>query len=143
MVRKVIGMAAVVALALVLPPAVDEALGQCATGCISSSSCAGTGKSGCSTACGTTAGGVPFCSCQDSQCGTQLRPTVVAGMFSGLMVSNVEKRPFAVALLVDCHSNILDVRLLDPESVPILPDLHTIRFQRTQPTSGDRFAVRE
>lgn len=143
MTRKLIGTAVVLALAVVLPPAVNDAQAQCATGCVSSSSCDGSGRSGCSTACGTR-NGVPFCSCQDSECGTQLLPVVLREPAGAVLISSGdERRPREGSLVVDCHGNVLDVRFSTAAGVAVLPDLRSIPLQRARPVSDARLAVRE
>jgi hypothetical protein len=139
MMRKACGAAVALALALVLGPGVNRAHAQCGTGCVSSSSCDGTGKSSCSTACGNT-DGVPWCSCKDTQCGTQLRPVVMAGRHDARLVSNVSDPPLQAELLEDCHGNVVDVRFSTPGGAAAFPALRAIPIQRAPP---GRLAARE
>jgi hypothetical protein len=123
---------------LVAIPATGRA--QCAVGCVSSSSCDGTGKAGCKTACD----GSGACGCTDTVCGTQLRPSLLGASegTGALLLARAEVPRLVPALLVDCHGNILDVRLLDGNGVSLLDDLVTIRLRRTE-GAPTRVATRE
>jgi hypothetical protein len=111
---------------------------QCAVGCESSSSCAGTGKSGCITHCD----GKGTCGCADSSCPTQLRPVTLHLDATGdpLLASFADDTPAAV--LVDCHGNVLEVRFPGRDGQARLGELSSIPIRRARGTPG-RFAARE
>jgi hypothetical protein len=115
-------MVVVVGAVLAVVPA--GAAAQCATGCVSSTSCEGTGKSSCRTACQGD-----YCGCTDTKCSTEPLPSPLAA---------VEFRAFPTAaarvlipiLLIDCGGSVLELRLVDESGVQRFDDLPEIRFQR-------------
>lgn len=113
---------------------------QCAVGCVSSSSCDGSGKSGCKTMCN----GNGYCGCGDTVCDTQLLPVTVGpdGGSGPVLVSGTDDSRPAVALLVDCHGNVLDVRLASAEGVALLDEVVTIHLYRPR-EARVRMAARE
>jgi hypothetical protein len=108
----------VCALLLVVPCAVAA---QCATGCISSSSCDGTGKGSCKTTCGGD-----WCGCTDTACQTQVLPAMLAPSTAKLFAST--GAAIDSGLLVDCTGSVLDVRFSRVAGEPWFPELPLIRL---------------
>lgn len=115
---------------------------QCATGCSSSASCNGTGKSGCSIACDGH-----LCNCTDHTCGTQLLPVVLdQGAQPRIRLASDHAEisgPATAALLVDCRGNVLDVRITGREGPVRLEDLPSIVLVSPREPPHSRMAVRE
>lgn len=90
---------------------------QCATGCISSTSCDGSGKGSCKTVCQGN-----WCGCTDTRCDGQLEPPLI-----GTLPLQPEFVSSAVgvipALLVDCSGYVLDVHLRNPHGQAAFEDL--------------------
>jgi hypothetical protein len=132
--------------ACLLPATATPALAQCATGCSSSSSCGGSGKSGCSTACGST-DGVEWCSCSDTHCGTTILPqTGVGGPAPGYTLASapLEARALAASLVTDCQGNIVDVLIVTSrDGSPVFGDVGSILLAPPPPLRAGRVAVRE
>jgi hypothetical protein len=128
-------------LLLVLPPAVLDAAAQCSTGCSSSSSCNGTGKSGCLAQCD----GSGECTCRDDECLTQLIPAAgltpsadvqFAGWAGATGVS-------AASLVVDCRGNVQDVLVHNARDEAVLMPLERIEVRRPAPVRRPALAIRE
>jgi hypothetical protein len=136
--RKLLWAAALAAPALLLPPAIGRAGAQCTVGCVSSSSCEGTGKGSCIATCdqwGT-------CACADKACGTQIRPVTFAAAQSRRLVTTAEDQPHGAALVVDCHGNVLDVRLSGGDKAAVFGGLRAIRLEHPR-EAGAHLAVRD
>lgn len=140
--RKLLGFMVLAAVAAILPPSASSAYAQCAVGCVSSSSCEGNGKGSCRALCDTKGN----CGCADSECGTALAPVVFAPS-AALLLVRVEdpqaEQPATASLLVDCHGNVLDVRLSRMDGNPYFGELSAIRLERPRADPAGRLAARE
>lgn len=138
--RHLLVVATIAVMALALPGAVTAAQAQCTTGCSSTSSCNGTGKSGCVAECD----GYGRCQCNEDKCGTQLLPVTMQASAGAHFVSEREGNAVSsVSLLVDCHGNTLDVRLIGLEGQAVFTDLPRIELRPARPRPAGQLASRE
>jgi hypothetical protein len=139
--RSFLGPLFAAAIALCLPQFAADASAQCTVGCVSSSSCAGSGKGSCRSVCD----GAGTCACGDTSCGTQLRPTTLGSRDNVPLIwaADGEGGDLRASLLVDCHGNVLDVQISTSGGNAVFGDLAVIRIERPRLDGAARFAVRE
>jgi hypothetical protein len=126
--RIALALAAALAIGF-LPPSVGRAHAQCAVGCVSSSSCEGTGKGTCMSTCDT--GGT--CACTDRNCETQVLPyaTIAASAPGVLFAATGDARPLAASLVVACDGSVVDL-LLTRGGEPLFEELQRIVLRPTR-----------
>jgi hypothetical protein len=132
-------IAGIVASALLLSGAAHPAQAQCNTGCSSSSSCNGTGKSGCLANCD----GYGKCECKDDACTTQIRPVVLQPAPAAALTAADAGQPVSAALVVDCRGNVMDVLFAGRVGEEVFAELGSIAIRPARAARAGRLASRE